>query len=169
MKSFTQTISWCSYDTVHTHTWLYLCQHKSLFWRCFTSTLDICPADSSATKLAMHMKPCRHSLTWNLLKRIFFSFTIVEEPALCLLLLSLMCRNILNVRPSSVCCRDGPNWFSAVNYDTWSLPLCCRSTWTSWYKQTALWKKKNNNSKWLHEEKKMPSAALICAGSLRDV
>lgn len=55
--------------TLSTHTWLYLCQHKSLFWRCFTSTLDIFPADSSATKLARHMKPCRHSLTWNLLKR----------------------------------------------------------------------------------------------------
>lgn len=78
-------------------------------------------------------------------KFFFFSFTIVEEPALCLLLLSLMCRNILNVRPSSVRCRDWPNWFSAVNYDTWSLPLCCRSTWTSSYKQTALCKKKKRN------------------------
>lgn len=130
-------------QSVHTHNVLYLYQHKSLFWRCFTSTLDIFPADSSATKQFRPMEPCRRCLTWNLLwrkeaKKPYFFY---EEPALCLLL-SLMSRDILKVHPSSVGCRNGLNWFSAVNYGTWSLSLCCRSTWTSSGKQTALCKKK---------------------------
>lgn len=159
--------------STHTHTRLYLYQHKSLFWRCFTSTLDIFPADSSATKLDRHMEPCRHSLTWNLLKRErekkhFFFYD---------------CGGTSSLSP--------PPLVNVSQYFKRTPQFCALQRWTQLVFSCELWhlvvtsllpghmnqlvqtncfvQEKNNNSKWLHKEKKMPSAALICAESLGDV